>query len=169
MWWEIYRRWTLGGYVRRIRKHGWTGSYIYADGLVPFSYSIGFWESANAPEVIMFGASPELGNGLLGEAHRQLKAGELKLADEARWVIDWEGGPALAWRAVHPSQVRREHFNIAIWYRERQGHSRYSLEAYQLFVGDQSGVFPWEEGYDLDYRPQQKELYLPYFGPVEDD
>ena len=39
-------------------------------------------------------------NGLLHEAYRQLKSGELNLADKARWTLDWEGGPTLAWRAV---------------------------------------------------------------------
>ena len=169
MWWEIYRRWILWGFARRVRKHGWTGTYVPGDDGVPFTYSIGFWEIARAPEVIMFGASPEIGNGLLHDAYRQLKSGELKLADKDRWALDGEGGPTLAWREVHPSQIRRDHFNIAIWHRESRGQSRHTLEAYQLVFSDRAGVLPWEEGYDLDYRPRQKELYLPYVGPPDDD
>jgi hypothetical protein len=137
---------------------------------VPFSYSVGFWESAGAPEVIMFGAPMDVANGMIAEAFRRLKTGELKLSDQARWTLDWmEGGPAFVWRAVHPSQIRREHFNIAIWYRERQGQSRSGLEAYQLFISDEAGRFPWEDGYDPAPSARQTELYLPFLGPLETD
>ena len=168
MWWELYRRWTLWDFARRVRKHGWTGTYVHGEGAA-FSYSIGFWESAASPDVIMFGMTQEIANGLLWEAHRQLKAGELMLRDKAAWSLDWEDGPQFAWRAVHPSQIRRDHFNIAIWYKERQGGRRSDLKAFQLFVTDTQGLFPWEEGFDADYRPIQPELYLPFFGPADDD
>ena len=121
-------------------------------------------------QVIVFGADLRTSNGLINEAYFQLKSGALKLSDKAPWVLeDWEWGARLAWRAVHPSQIRREHFNVAIWYRERQGKNRAGLEAYQLFISDTAGVLPWEHGFDTHYKPQQPELYLPYFGPPGDD
>ncbi len=170
MFWEIYRRWTLWDIVRRIRKHGWTGTYIpESDGDPPFSYSTGFWETAKSPEVIMFGFDPAASNRVLHEAYRQLLNGELKLEDLAPWDLWGDAGPALRWRRVHRSQIRREHFNIAIWYRERQGLSRWDLEAYQLFITDPGGRFPWEDGFDTDYRPKQKRLDLPYIGPPDED
>jgi hypothetical protein len=168
MWDALQIAWHRWDFVRRIRKHGWTGTYVHGEG-VPFTYSIGFWEDINAPEIIMFGMDPDTANGLLHEAHKQLQAGELILADMAPWVLDWEGGPKLVWRAVHPSQVRREFLNVAIWYRERQGLGREGLEAYQLVCTDLGGKFPWEEGYDLNYRPQQEALDLPHVGPWDKD
>ena len=45
MWWEIQRRFILWGYLRRIRKHGWTGTYVPGDETMPaFAYSVGFWK-----------------------------------------------------------------------------------------------------------------------------
>jgi len=167
MWWEIYRRWTLWDYVRRIRKFGWAGTRVDYDVSSWFTYSAGFWESASGPEVIMFGVPAIYANGFLAEAHRQLKGGELTPTDMAPWTL--EDCPAMAWRAVHPSQIRREFFNVAIWYRERQGAGRAGLRAYQLFFTDTGGKFPWEDGFDEDYRPYQPRLYLPYAGPPDDD
>jgi len=172
IWQEIQRRHARWDIARRVRKHGWTGVYVYpgddADAIA-LSYSIGFWEAVDAPEVVMFGMTQEVTSGLLWKAFDDLQAGALTFVDSAIWELDWEGAPAMAWRAVHPSQIRREHLNVAIWYRERQGFSRYGLKAYQLVVADTAGKFPWEEGYDTDYRPRQPELYLPYFGPPEDN
>jgi len=170
VWQVIGRIWTRWDFVRRIRKHGWTATYVPGDDSeTNFAYSIGFWECLGTPEVIVFGADLLTSNGLIGEAYTQLKSGDLKLADKAPWILEMDDGPRLAWRAVHPSQIRRAHFNVAIWYRERQGQSRAGLEAFQLFVSDTAGVLPWEEGFDTDYRPHQPELYLPYLGPPEDD
>ena len=168
VWAEINRRLTLWDFARRIRRHGWTGTYVYDDACA-FSYSIGFWEALEQPEVIMFGVPLEPSNHLLWKIFHDLKSGELSIADKAVWDLGWEEWPALAWRAVDPSQIRREHFNIAIWYRERQGRSRYGLSAWQLVFPDAAGAFPWEETYDQDYRPRQPELWLPYFGPPEED
>jgi hypothetical protein len=70
---------------------------------------------------------------------------------------------------VHRSQIRRDYLNIAIWYRERRGLSRWDMDVYQLFTTDRAGKFPWDEGFDLNYRPEQKQLYLPYVGPPDED
>lgn len=171
MWWELQRRWMLWGYARRIRKLGWTATYVPGDAeTASLSYTTGFQDALGAPEIVMFGVNPEATNDLMWEAHQQLKAGDLVLEDKARWRLDWaEDMPALAWRAVHPSQIRRQHFNLSIWNRERRGLSPEGLKAFQLFVPDPGGKFPWEDGFDTSYRPIQPELYLPFDGPPDDD
>jgi hypothetical protein len=76
MLWEIYRRWTLWGYLRRIRKHGWTGTYVPGDAETgALVYSTGFWECIKAPEIVMFGFDETWGNGLLHHAHDEIKSG----------------------------------------------------------------------------------------------
>jgi hypothetical protein len=160
-----YHRWDIR---RRIRKHGWTGTYVYGDE-VPFSYTTGFREALDQPEIIAFGLDPEAGNGLFWTAFQQLKAGELTLRDLDEWHLDWEDGPRMVWRAVHCSQIRRKFFNVAIWRSDSLGLSREGLKAFQLVVSDASRIMPWEEGYDQDYRPIQQELWRPYMGPPDDD
>lgn len=165
MWDELYLAWAKWDFLRRIRKYGWTGNYIPGtDSEASFAYSIGLWECLGSPELIVFGADPALSRGLIGEAYARLKAGELKLADKAPWILDWKSGPRLAWRAVHPSQIRGEYFSVAIWYRQHRKMNRAGFHAFQLFMSDNNGVMPWEYGFDASHRPQQPELYLPYFG-----
>lgn len=164
---EICRRRFLWDTFRTIRKYGRAVVFIRGEGAPDFGYSVGLQQSLGSPEIIMFGFSPEAANELIAEASAQLESGELRLADEARWALDG-GDVVLAWRAVHPSHIRREHFNIAMIYAERQGRSRADIEAFQLFCPDPAGLFPWEEGFDFDYEPRQPELYLPYLGSPEE-
>ena len=170
--WELRRHRLIWSLERRVRKWGWTGIFVhdYEHGLVPFAYSMGFREHLGAPEIIMFGMPKHVASQLIGQAYDALKARTMVLKDKANWTLG-EGDESwtLAWRAVHPTQVRREHFNIAIWHETRRGAGRQGLEAFQLFAPDRGGKFPWEEGHDTDYTPRQPELYLPYFGPAEDD
>ncbi len=164
MWFKSETERIQARIVKRVAKSG----YSCAGGPEPdgpgFGYSIGFWESAKAPEVILFGMPPELAQDVLFEVYRALRKGELTLADQVRWAEE----PTLAFRAVHPTQIRRAHFNAAIWYRNHRGVGRGGLEAVQLVWPDTHGVFPWEEGYDTSYRPRQTELWLPYDGPPDE-
>ena len=162
MWRDIGRRWRLRRMVRSIGKHGWITVHVPDrdwDGAI---HTVGLWESLGSPELILFGLSQEVGASWLTEARRQLQSGELILADKARWTLPgWVGGPALAWRAVHPSQVRQAYFNAAIWYRAHQGASPEGLQAFQLFIGDPDGKFSWEDGFDPYRGVRQPDLYLP--------
>lgn len=167
MFGEIQRRLFLWDTFRTVQKHGYTAIYISGEDGPSFGYSVGYRESLGSPEIIMFGFPPEYVNGLVGEAFQQLKAGKLRLADNARWEL--EDMPALAWRAVHPSQIRRDHFNVAMIRAEKLGRAASDLSAFQLFAPDPGGRFPWEDGFDMDYEPRQPELYVPYRGPPDRD
>ena len=170
VWDEIYLAWAKWGFLRRIHKDGWTGNYISGtDGQASFAYSIGLWQQLRAPELIVFGADAKVSQGLITRAHAQLRTGQLKLADKAPWRLEGNGGPRLAWRAVHPSQIRAEYFSLAIWYRQHRKMGREGFKAFQLVISDENGVMPWEDGFSADDRPKQPELYLPYFGAPEDD
>lgn len=164
LWDEIDLAWAKWGFLRRILRYGWTGNYIPAtDSETSIAYSIGLWEHLDAPELIVFGADPEVSHGLLKQAHAELRTGQLKLADKAPWRLGGNGGPRLVWRAVHPSQIRAEYFSVAIWYRQHRKLGREGFSAFQLVISDENGVMPWEEGFGAEDRPQPPELYLPYF------
>ena len=168
VWDEIYLAWAKWGFLRRIRKHGWTGNYIpETDSEASFAYSIGRWEHLDAPELIVFGADAEASQGLIKQAHALLRTGQLKLSDKAPWALEGNGGRRLAWRAVHPSQIRAKYFSVAIWYRQHRKMGREGFQAFQLVISDDNGVMPWEDGFQANSRPHQPELYLPYFGGPE--
>jgi hypothetical protein len=164
--WRDFQTWlarrTL---LAAIRRRGWVGTHVPV-GDLGFAYTTGFMESAGSPEVIMFGVTKAEAGHIASEIWRDLESGTLVLTDKARWPA--EETPKLMLREVHPTQIRREYFNVAIWYRTHRGLDRDGLRAFQLVWPDTQGVFPWEPGYDLDYRPRQLALYEPYEGTIDE-
>ena len=140
-----------------VANYGWHCLHVAAEGDLPgFSFSVGFWETLNAPEVIIFGLRHELTHEILWEVFRQIQAGKT-LVDGERWTGLIEGFDCIS-RPVHPSQID-EHFGVAIWYRRyRTGLD--DLRAFQMFwPGKLQGLFPWEAGCDEDVRAAQALLY----------
>src|SRR5579863_9118006 len=101
--------------VDSVAKYGWFCVPVFGDAPEPsFSYSVGFGATLDAPECIIFGLSPELMHSMLWSVFRKLQGGA-ELADGQRWPGLLEGFECAA-RAVHPSQITREHFNSALWH-----------------------------------------------------
>lgn len=125
-------------------------------------YSVGFADRIAGAEIAIFGVDPDSGSSLLADADEQLNAGTLTLEDKAVWDVDWGdvGTVRLTWRAVHPSQIIAKYFDAAIAYNDWRERKTEDLKAFQLVFPDERGKFPWEDGYDLEYRPWQHELYL---------
>jgi hypothetical protein len=155
------------GVKRRVAERGWTIIHIGGDGSrgPVWAYSVGFWEFAKAPELIVFGQDMLWSNGLISEALKQIQGG-LVLTDLMPWSLEGFEG---TWRKVDPTHIRNEEwFTCARRYRrERTGNE--NLEAFQLFVPDEGGKYPWENGFDEAWRRYQRELYLPtpQIGPGE--
>lgn len=144
---------------KALAKKGWTIVHLDpgAGRAGPiWAYSVGLWELAGAPELILFGHDEVWSNGPLSHAKQELCEG-LVLEDGTLWKIEeFEG----VWRRVHPIQIRdAEWFNCARRYRRERTGSE-DFEAYQLFVPDEGGKYPWEEGFDEEFRHYQPELYL---------
>lgn len=145
--------------VDDIAKFGWSGIHVPEDDEGPgFSYSIGFWESLAAPEVIVFGLNGDLMHNVLWEMFHQLKAGK-RLTDGECWSNLIESHDCIS-RPVHSTRIK-EYFGYAIWYRRyRAGNPQ--LAAFQLFwPGKGDRLYPWEEGAHAAVRRHQPLLYLP--------
>src|SRR5687768_12916260 len=127
------------------------------DGEPSFAYTVGFWETLCAPELIIFGLDFELTHQMLWTMFDKLKAGAI-LTDGARWSGLIEGFDCIS-RPVHPSRVEIAYLNSAMWYRGyRTGDE--AVDAYQLFwPGAEQGLFPWEPGCDELVRADQPLLY----------
>lgn len=149
--------------VRRdVRKRGWRGIYVgdYQGPPPSWAYTVGFWESAGSPEIIVFDLPRQAANDLLWNAYTQLRSGDLTIRDGEPWTA--ENGVSPVWRRVHPSQLDADEgwFALARWYRFRQT-GRDDLEVFQLVLPDNAGALPWQPGYDEQLRPLQPALYLP--------
>ncbi len=143
--------------VDDVAEFGWSSFHIFDNDPI-FSFSVGFWESLVAPEVIVFGLERDLMHNMLWGMFDQIKAGK-RLVDGERWSDLIEGFDCIS-RPVHPTQMRA-YLGTALWYhRYKSGSSE--LSAFQLFwPGKLDGLYPWEPGSHADVREYQPLLYLP--------
>jgi len=147
--------------LNNAERHGWFCSYVFdPDQEDPgFAYTVGFTESLAAPECIMFGLGQEIMHLALWEIFRQVKAGKA-LEDGARWGGLLEGFDCIS-RAVHPTNIKREYLNSAMWFWRHSGQDGL-VPVYQIiWPGAVDGLFPWEEGCAELVRDLQPPLYLP--------
>jgi hypothetical protein len=157
---------TLSDYEQRIvsnvAEHGWFCVAVGAGEDTPeFAYSVGFWETLKVPEFIIFGQPAKLTHSMLWSVFRQIRKGVATPGDGVRWSDLMEGFDCIS-RPVHESQMIREHFNSALWYRRHRTGDDSDLRAMQLFwPGAVGGLFPWQEGCDAFVRESQPALYLP--------
>jgi hypothetical protein len=147
--------------IDNIEQHGWY-CVMVTDGNpdTSFAYSVGFWKTLDSPECIVFGQPADLMHSMLWRVFRQIKGGAV-LADGTRWSNLIEGFDCIS-RPVHPEQMKREHFNSALWYWGDPAERGDTLKAYQLFwPGARDGLFSWESGCSQIVREVQPTLYLP--------
>jgi hypothetical protein len=157
---------TLTDYEQRIlddiAKYGWFCLTVGRDGdrTPSFSYSVGFEDSLSCAEFIVFGLPFGLMQSMLWRVFEQIRDG-IKPEEGRRWSNVIDGYDCIS-RAVHPSQIVREYFNCALWYRSHMGRSRDSARAFQLFwPGVNDKRFPWENDCVQIVRDHQPLLYLP--------
>jgi hypothetical protein len=145
--------------------------FVRRDGLavVPFqlrgdrrsrySYSVGFDEAFDGPELILFDQAWEVAAGVFFEVREGILRGELALHDGMLWAEDGQG--RCVWREVHPSQGAAGWLGLAGERRGRLRGAAEGLQAFQLVASDTSGFLPWEPGYDESVRKWQPALYEP--------
>jgi len=158
----IQRWWHRRDLWRRVRKHGWTALYVGDYATPPaWAYSVGFDETLDQPEVIVFDVPQESANGLMWKTFRALKDGSLVLEDGKDWTDAPEG--RCVWRKVDPSQIDGPDgwFSFASARRQVRTGRRFGLEGFQLVLCDEKGLMPWDDGYDERLRPRQPALWLP--------
>lgn len=100
------------------------------------------------------------------QLYRDLEDGTLVLTEGGLWPP--EEPMKVAFRKVHPTQIRREYLNVAICYRTDRELDRDGLEVFQVVWPDTNGAFPWEPAFDKDYRPRQLALYEPFEGTIDE-
>jgi hypothetical protein len=160
---RAYHRWNTR---RRIRRYGWTATYVGDYQSAPtWAYTIGFHASLGAPEVIVFDIPMASASGLLHEIHNDLKAGKLVMRDGEAWRPGEFEHP-LIWREVHPSRLydndpENPWLGLAEDFATILAPERGPIAAFQLVISDHDGHFPWEPQYNERLRPLQRELYLP--------
>jgi hypothetical protein len=97
---------------------------------------------------------------MLHETQGYLAQGDLVLEDGLRWS---ELGLECCWREVHESQyLALNVFFLTKLRHERRTGRREAIRAFQLFLPDPAGRYPWEPGCAKMMRDAQPLLFQPF-------
>jgi hypothetical protein len=136
-----------------IAKYGWHSLHVFPENETQnrFTYTIGFSETYNGPEVAIFGLDRERAHELIGICASLLAKGEnleVELPDDRLL----KGGYKVMFREV-VKEAFPEYFGTATRY---FGNS--DFRAVVMFFPDAQGRFPWEAGYS--YIPVEEALKI---------
>lgn len=142
--------------LRVADERGWSIRLIDAPAL-KWAYTIGLVDTGH-PEMIAVIPSANGAANILHEAQEHLARGDLVLEDGLRWdALGFE----CCWRRVHESQyLGLNMFFLTKLRHERRAGRREAVEAYQLFLPDDGGRYPWDPGCKV--RETQPLLFEPF-------
>lgn len=134
--------------TKEIEQYGWTVIALEATDYLPsFAYTIGLWKNHQHPEIIAFGLPVTMLHTILNEAGNMIKSGQ-KLEFQKQYSEFFENGHA-CFIPVRDSNFS-DYFNYAI---ELNGTNVFP--AYELIWTDRNLKFPWEEGFELEFKFKQ--------------
>ena len=144
--------------LRVANERGWSLRLVDAP-LLKWAYTIGLAD-VGAPELIAFLPSADGAANILHDAQAYVRRGDLVLEDGLRWNgLEFD----CCWRRVHESQyLALNVFFLTKLRHERRTRKREALEAYQLFLPDHAGRYPWEDGCADLVRAAQPLLFEPF-------
>lgn len=131
--------------IANVREHGCHIAYVFdPDGDMPsYAYSVGFPETVQQPEVIVFGLSVDIMTFIINQTMRQCREG-LLLEDGVELTGLLEGHRCIVCE-VSQENITPDFFNSAMWFRRKAGEEM--REAFQIvWPGAEDGLFPWEDG-----------------------
>ncbi|WP_033922909.1 DUF4262 domain-containing protein [Sphingomonas sp. 37zxx] len=145
--------------VENVERHGCHVNFVFdPDENEPaFCYSVGFPETVNQSEVIVFGLSQKMMHWMVNETLRQCRDG-LILKD---WVVIGgllEGFECIV-REISPQNLAPEYFNSALWFHRYTTGSDLASAVQLVWPGAVDGLFPWESGSSEIVCNSQPALY----------
>lgn len=151
------------GIVNNVDEHGWQGNHVFdPDGDVPaFTYTIGFPQTLNCPDFIIFGLPQKLMHNMLWDIFKEIRDGRMP-QDHQEWPGLLEGDYMCVTRAVHPANLKSNYFNSALWHHRHIGRDDQEFGFFQLFwPGTKIKRLPWQHGCHEDVIVAQPLLYDP--------
>jgi len=126
--------------LRIADERGWSIMQVPGREL-SWAYTVGMVDGGG-PELISFLPNADWAANLLHVAQAHVKSGQVVPQDGLRWTDD---GFECCWRRVHESQyLGLNVFRLAKLRHEQRIGRREAVEAYQIFVPDDAGRYPWE-------------------------
>lgn len=139
------------GFVDNVRTHGWFGTHIREDADGPgFSYTTGFWQRFEFPELILFSLPKEVSQDIFWSFFHDLTA--QKRFPENEPISDVLNGYDVLMREVR-SERFAEFFGWNRWF-----YGGDNFKANQVFFPDKSGRFPWSKHASPEFSRLQPNL-----------
>jgi hypothetical protein len=131
-----------------IAKYGLSVIKVPSSTYLPsFAHSVGLFETYNHPEIICFGLHIELLHELINDvAHLIQKEGDINLLREYDYIFENSRAKFLR---VDPRNIKN-YFGVAMAY-----YDYTEFEALQLVWTDRNDTFPWEAGFEEEFRHKQ--------------
>lgn len=154
---------TLNAYeediLDNVRDYGCHINYVADPSGEPpiFGYSVGFLETVDQPEVIIFGLSDKMTPWMINELLRRCREGQ-QLEDGTQ-VDGLLAGHVCIVRTVCSRFIVPEYLNSAIWYHRYRTGEELDRVVQLVWPGAEDGLFPWDPGCDPGVVHWQPALY----------
>jgi hypothetical protein len=132
--------------VANVREHGCHINYIFDpnEDTPAFAYSVGFPETIDQPEIIVFGLPMDMMKFIINETMRKCREG-LRLEDGLEIPGLLAGHVCMALE-IPCANITREYFNSAMWFRRHVAGEEMDAAFQIVWPGAQDGLFPWDDG-----------------------
>lgn len=135
--------------LKNIEEYGCHLVLIEADNYLPgFVYSIGLYKNFRHPEIICFGLKTEVMSSLINHACDLIKAGETLTTGK-----DYAG--FLEGYDIQFLDVDKEHYPDYLGYASWFYEGSWDFPVLQLVWPDKQHLFPWEEGFNSNWKFKQ--------------
>lgn len=145
--------------IASVRQYGCEVLHIFDnDHNTPrFSYSIGFPETINQPDVIVFGLAQDVMHHMVNRIYQQGKDG-LIFADGVSVSGLIEGFECIL-KSVDQANIISKYFGTGFWYYGHQNLPAMTNAFQIVWPGKLSGQYPWDDGCDSEIINSQPPLY----------
>ena len=142
-----------------IGTHGWYAVHRFDPELQTpnFTYTVGFTQTLNAPEFIVFGLHRDAMHDMLAGVFSQIEAGR-KLEDGQVWKGLHPDFNCVGRKASHPG-LFTNYALLADWFWKQAGHEGHPAIMQIVWPGWLDGLYPWDTGCRDSVRTAQPELW----------
>ncbi|MDO7883859.1 DUF4262 domain-containing protein [Hymenobacter cheonanensis] len=131
--------------ISDVKQYGFHVAHIKGDGYSPgFSYTIGLFKTYGYPELICFGLQQDLLHSVLWSGKELLD--KQSVLDQSRGYPDFIGDYEVRFLTVDQAWYRY-YFGYGMWF--NQGTS---FPALQIVWPDKQAYFPWEAGFNPNWK-----------------
>lgn len=132
-----------------VKEFGFHIVFVPEDEYLPsFAYTIGLKKTYNHPEIILFGLNQQLLGGILNGIGEEIKNGKI-------YQPNTEYENIISNYPVKFLEIKKEHYQDYLGYAGWFYDKTFDFPAYQLVWTDKEGNYPWDDGFNENWKFKQ--------------